>query len=275
MSLPIAALPPTVTSTCLLCDRRLASSDELRLRVALGAAQDERVPAVLRPQAGIARLPVGHHVRHARHRRKTARRLGARCSCGRVVNRPGLGVDEQDDTDGATETLVGQRLRGCRLGGRVLEAAGLQLAERAEPEHAEPDHDQHRHDQHQTGAADHETSYRPGHSAPLPLAPQGRAPAFCSGHVMLPLAADPRWLGPSPALLARLFGNGTDSRLRGASPEGACRVECRGAAIGHPKVLPGRLGCGVRGSGPGRVRELRPRSGWPRRACPGRGSRAF
>ena len=32
MSLPIAALPPTVTSTCLLCDRRLASSDELRLR---------------------------------------------------------------------------------------------------------------------------------------------------------------------------------------------------------------------------------------------------
>ena len=32
MSLPIAALPPTVMSTCLLCDRRLASSDELRLR---------------------------------------------------------------------------------------------------------------------------------------------------------------------------------------------------------------------------------------------------
>jgi len=23
---------------------------------------------------------------------------------------------------------------------------------------------------------------------------------------MLPLAADPRWLGPSPALVARLFG---------------------------------------------------------------------
>src|SRR6516164_5742578 len=32
MSLLIAALPPTVTSTWLLCDRRLASSDELRLR---------------------------------------------------------------------------------------------------------------------------------------------------------------------------------------------------------------------------------------------------
>ena len=32
MSLPIAAPPPTVTSTCLLCDRRLASTDELRLR---------------------------------------------------------------------------------------------------------------------------------------------------------------------------------------------------------------------------------------------------
>ena len=156
------------------------------IAVALGAAQDERVLAVLRPQAGIARLPVGHHVRHARHRRKTARRRGARCSRGRAVNRPGLGVDEQDDTDGATETLVGQRLRGCRLGARVLEAAGLQLAERAEPEHAEPDHDQHRRDQHQTGAADHETSYRPGRSAPLPIAPQGRAPAFCSGHVMLP-----------------------------------------------------------------------------------------
>src|SRR5260370_290642 len=32
--------------------------------------------------------------------------------------------------------------------------------------------------------------------------------------------------------------------------EGACRVECRCAAIPHPKVLPGRLGGGVRGSGP-------------------------
>jgi len=79
--------------------------------------------------------------------------------------------------------------------------------------------------------------------------------------------ARPRWPGSS--------GNGTDSRLRGASPERACWVECRGAAIPHPKVLPCRPGGGVRGSGPGRVRGLRPRCGWPRRACPGRGSRAF
>jgi hypothetical protein len=56
--------------------------------------------------------------------------------------------------------------------------------------------------------------------------------------------------GCSPALLARLFGNGTNPGRRGASPEGACRVECCCAAIRHPKVLPGRLGCGVRGSGP-------------------------
>jgi hypothetical protein len=32
MSLLIAALPPTVTSICLLCDRTLASSGELRSR---------------------------------------------------------------------------------------------------------------------------------------------------------------------------------------------------------------------------------------------------
>jgi hypothetical protein len=58
----------------------------------------------------------------------------------------------------------------------------------------------------------------------------------------------------SPALVARPWwpgssGNGTDSRLRRASPEGACQVEYRSAATGHPKVLPGRLGCGVRGQG--------------------------
>jgi hypothetical protein len=51
--------------------------------------------------------------------------------------------------------------------------------------------------------------------------------------------------GCSPALLARLFGNGTNPGRRGASPEGACRVECCCAAIRHPKVLPGRLGCSV------------------------------
>ena len=48
--------------------------------------------------------------------------------------------------------------------------------------------------------------------------------------------------GGSPALVARLFGNDTDCRLHGASPEGACQVEYRGAAIPHPKVLPDRLG---------------------------------
>ena len=230
---------------------------------------------VLRPQAGIARLPVGHHVRHARHRRKTARRLGARCSCRRVVNRPGLGVDEQDDTDRATEALVGQRLRGCRLGARVLEAAGLQLAERAEPEHAEPDHDQHCHDQHQTGAADHETSYRPGRPAPQPLAPQGRAPAFCSGHVMLPWLLTPGGWGPARPWWPGSSGNGTDSRLRGASPEGACWVDVAARRSLTRRCYLAGWGCGVRGSSPGRVRGLRPRCGWPRRACPGRGSRAF
>jgi hypothetical protein len=30
----------------------------------------------------------------------------------------------------------------------------------------------------------------------------------------------------SPALLAWLFGNGTNSGRRGASPKGACQVEC-------------------------------------------------
>ena len=69
---------------------------------------------------------------------------------------------------------------------------------------------------------------------------------------MLPLLLIP-WLGPSPAPLARLSPNGTKAGRRGASPEGACRVECRGAAIGHPKVLLGRLGCGARGSGWGAV----------------------
>jgi len=43
--------------------------------------------------------------------------------------------------------------------------------------------------------------------------------------------ARPRWPGSS--------GNGTKAGRRGASPKSACRVECRGAAIPHPKVLPG------------------------------------
>jgi len=57
---------------------------------------------------------------------------------------------------------------------------------------------------------------------------------------MLPCLLTP-WLGPSPALLARLFTNSTKADRRGASPEGAWLVEHRGAAIGHPKVPPGRL----------------------------------
>jgi hypothetical protein len=56
-------------------------------------------------------------------------------------------------------------------------------------------------------------------------------------------------VGPSSALLARLLGNSTNSRLHGASPKGACWVGCRRRAICHPKVLLGRLGGGVRGSG--------------------------
>src|SRR5215510_2705815 len=44
-------------------------------------------------------------------------------------------------------------------------------------------------------------------------------------------AARPCWPGSS--------GNGTNSGRRGPSPEGACWVEGRGAAISHPKVLPG------------------------------------
>jgi len=48
--------------------------------------------------------------------------------------------------------------------------------------------------------------------------------------------------GPSPAPLARLSPNGTNPSRRRASPEGACRVEYRRAAIPHPKVLRGRPG---------------------------------
>ena len=43
----------------------------------------------------------------------------------------------------------------------------------------------------------------------------------------------------------------------------------------HPKVLPGRLGCGVRGSGQAAGPGRRPRCGWRRRACPAGGSRVF
>ena len=40
----------------------------------------------------------------------------------------------------------------------------------------------------------------------------------------------------SPALVARLSGNGIKAGRRGASRKGGCLVECRGAPIGHPKV---------------------------------------
>jgi hypothetical protein len=80
-------------------------------------------------------------------------------------------------------------------------------------------------------------------------------------------AARPCWPGS--------LGNGTDSRMGGASPEGACRVEYRGAAIGHPKVLPGRLGDAIRGSGPAAGSARRPRCVRRHRAWRGRGSRAL
>src|ERR1700722_20668801 len=53
---------------------------------------------------------------------------------------------------------------------------------------------------------------------------------------MRPPQGQPGPLGPA------LRGNGTNYRLNGASPEGVYRVECRCAAIPHPKVLSGRLG---------------------------------
>jgi len=101
------------------------------------------------------------------------------------------------------------------------------------------------------------------HSAPRARRPRPAAPAAtdasprarqiresrhaCVSAIVLAFLRHP---AAARALLARLFGNGTNPGRRGASPEGACRLECCCAAIRHPKVLPGRLGCGVRGSGP-------------------------
>ncbi len=48
------------------------------------------------------------------------------------------------------------------------------------------------------------------------------------------------WRQPGP--VGPALWNDKDCRPRGASPEGADRVEYRCAAIPHPKVLPGRLG---------------------------------
>ncbi len=64
--------------------------------------------------------------------------------------------------------------------------------------------------------------------------------------------ARPWWPGSS--------GNRTDSRLRRASPEGACQVESSAAAIGT-NVLPGRLGCGATESGRAAGPARRPRCG--------------
>ena len=76
----------------------------------------------------------------------------------------------QDPGAGST---TAQTLTDQRFGGSV----GVVLLV-----HAEPDHGQRRRDQHQTGAADHETSYWPGHRASLPIASRGEIPAACSGH---------------------------------------------------------------------------------------------
>src|SRR5579859_4546499 len=53
--------------------------------------------------------------------------------------------------------------------------------------------------------------------------------------------------GTSPGAGSPAFGEGTHSGRRGASPKGARRVECRGAAIPHPKVRPGPLWDGGEG----------------------------
>jgi hypothetical protein len=90
----------------------------------------------------------------------------------------------------------------------------------------------------------------PGALAPDPV-PVDTDPLHCfssprsAPHAGGPMAAArPWWPGSS--------GNNTDCRPGGASPEGAGRVEYRGAAIGHPKVLPGR---------PGGCQGISPRSG--------------
>jgi len=92
-------------------------------------------------------------------------------------------------------------------------------------------------------------------------------------HLPGPAISGSRWRAAGPCWPGSL-GNGTNCGRREASPEGACRVEYRGAATGHTKVLPGRAGGGVRGSGSAAGPARRPRSGWRRRACPGRASRA-
>src|SRR5579863_1667193 len=71
-----------------------------------------------------------------------------------------------------------------------------------------------------------------------------------------------RWPTASPARLARLFGNGMNSGRRGASPEGACRVECHRRTGPSPEGGTGRAGHGVRRSGRAAGPGRRPRSGW-------------
>jgi hypothetical protein len=102
----------------------------------------------------------------------------------------------------------------------------------------------------------------PGALAPDPV-PVDTDPLHCfssprsATHSGGPMAAARPWWPGS-------WGNDKDCRPRGASPEGAGRVEYRCAAIGHPKVLPGRLG---------RCQGIRPRSraratAWVRLAAP-------
>src|SRR5580700_11200270 len=71
-----------------------------------------------------------------------------------------------------------------------------------------------------------------------------------------------------------LRGNGTNPGRRGASPEGACRVEYRGAAIGHPKVLPGPAGVRCQGIRPScRARTTVGREFWLGARCVADGGR--
>src|ERR1700745_3039985 len=65
---------------------------------------------------------------------------------------------------------------------------------------------------------------------------------------MLPWLLTP-WLGLSPALLARLSGTVRRPAAVGRHPKVPAGWNIAARAIGHPKVLLGRLGGGVRGFG--------------------------
>jgi hypothetical protein len=63
----------------------------------------------------------------------------------------------------------------------------------------------------------------------------GSAALFLISRLATPSPGGP--MAVSPALVARLFGNGTKVGRRETSPKGSCRVECCRGAIPHPKVL--------------------------------------